>query len=141
MDKNKIEIDDIEIENHVPIDDKYSRSINKDPTDKHDVFKNQVQHNQDAHFEIDNLEKFKVPPSLKKTFLCTLALFFVGVTLIILGFIDDIREADPGKGVTYWVLGGIVMIPGGYYTYQFYKAKKAKDLEERQEILDNIPEL
>ena len=41
----------------------------------------------------------------------------------------------------FWVLGAIVIIPGGYYSYQFYKAKKTTDEYKRQDILDNIPEL
>jgi hypothetical protein len=86
-------------------------------------------------------EKFLVPPNLKKTFLCSMFLFFIGLTLFILGFIQDVAAADPGKGITFWVLGSIVMIPGGYYSYQFYKAKKARSLDERDEILDQIPEL
>lgn len=65
----------------------------------------------------------------------------VGVILIILGCIRDVAEADPGKGITFWVLGSIVLIPGGYYSYQFYRAKKAKYSDERDEILEAIPEL
>jgi len=96
-------------------------------------------HDLTEHF--DDIQKFKVPPSLKKTFLCSMGLFMVGITLIILGCIEEVAEADPGKGITFWVLGSIVLIPGGYYTYQFYKAKKARTYDERQEILDEIPEL
>jgi hypothetical protein len=91
------------------------------------------------HFE--QIQKFKVPPSLKKTFICSMVLFIIGITLIILGCIQEVAEADPGKGITFWVLGSIILIPGGYYTYQFYKARKARTYDERQEILDEIPEL
>jgi hypothetical protein len=86
-------------------------------------------------------EKFKVPSNLKKTFICSLTLFLIGSILIILGCIQQVAAADPGKGITFWVLGSIVMIPGGYYSYQFYKAKKARNEEERNDILENIPEL
>jgi hypothetical protein len=96
-------------------------------------------HDLTEHF--DDIQKFKVPLSLKKTFFCSMGLFMIGITLIILGCIEEVREADPGKGITFWVLGSIVLIPGGYYTYQFYKAKKARTYDERQEILDEIPEL
>ena len=41
----------------------------------------------------------------------------------------------------FWILGAIVIIPGGYYSYQFYRAKKTTDEYKRQDILDNIPEL
>jgi len=86
-------------------------------------------------------ENFQVPPTLKKTFICSLILFIIGATLIGIGFIQDVAAADPGKGITFWTLGGIVMIPGGYYSYQFYKAKKTKDMQEREDILNEIPEL
>ena len=86
-------------------------------------------------------DNFQVPSNLKKTFLCSLVLFIIGATLIGIGFIQDVAAADPGKGITFWTLGGIVMIPGGYYSYQFYKAKKTKDMQEREDILNEIPEL
>lgn len=86
-------------------------------------------------------EKFQVPENLKKTFLCSLVLFIIGATLIGIGFIQDVAAADPGKGITFWTLGGIVMIPGGYYSYQFYKARKTRDVQERDDILNDIPEL
>ena len=86
-------------------------------------------------------EKFEVPPHLKKTFICSLILFVIGATLIGIGFIQDVAAADPGKGITFWTLGGIVMIPGGYYSYQFFKAKRTKNFSDREDILSEIPEL
>ena len=85
--------------------------------------------------------KFKIPLRLKKTFIVSLILAGLGVVLIILGFINAIADATPGGGIMFWVLGAIVIIPGGYYSYQFYKAKKTTDEYKRQDILDNIPEL
>lgn len=86
-------------------------------------------------------DKLKVPPRLFKTFIITLILALVGIVLIILGCIQSIAEHTPGKGIMFWVLGGVVIIPGGFYSYQFYKAKKAKDDYQREDIFDNIPEL
>ena len=85
--------------------------------------------------------KFKIPLRLKKTFIVSLILAGLGVVLIILGFINAIADATPGGGIMFWVLGAIVIIPGGYYSCQFYKAKKTTDEYKRQDILDNIPEL
>ena len=85
--------------------------------------------------------KFKIPLRLKKTFIVSLILAGLGVVLIILGFINAIADATPGGEIIFWVLGAIVIIPGGYYSYQFYKAKKTTDEYKRQDILDNIPEL
>ena len=98
------------------------------------------------HNNIDNLEtqgneKFKVPPELKKTFIVTMILAVLGIALIICGCIKAISDATPGGGIMFWVLGSVVIIPGGFYSYQFYKAKKAKEIHRRQDILDNIPQL
>ena len=87
------------------------------------------------------IEKFKIPPELKKTFIIVMILAVLGVTLIICGFIKAISDATPGGGIMFWVLGTVVIIPGGFYSYQFYKAKKAKEEYRRQDILDNIPQL
>ena len=89
----------------------------------------------------EQMEKFKIPPELKKTFIIVMILAILGVTLIICGFIKAISDATPGGGIMFWVLGTVVIIPGGFYSYQFYKAKKAKEEYRRQDILDNIPQL
>ena len=86
-------------------------------------------------------DKLKVPPRLFKTFIVTLVLAILGFVLIILGCIESIAEHTPGKGLMFWILGGLVMIPGGFYSYQFHQARKAKDEYERDNIFDNIPEL
>ena len=101
----------------------------------------EIEHNQNYNIEHTQIEKFKVPPNLKKTFIVTMILAGLGIILIILGFINAIADATPGGGIMFWILGTIVIIPGGYYSYQFYKAKKATDEYVRQDILDNIPEL
>ena len=98
------------------------------------------------HNNMDNVEtqpndKFKVPPELKKTFIVTMILAVLGIALIICGFIKAVSDATPGGGIMFWVLGSVVIIPGGFYSYQFYKARKAKEQHRRQDILDNIPQL
>jgi hypothetical protein len=85
--------------------------------------------------------KFKVPPSLWKTFVCSLSLFALGATLIGIGFINSVANADPGKGITFWTIGSIVFIPGAFYSYKFWKAKRSRSEEARQEIYDQIPEM
>ena len=86
-------------------------------------------------------KKFKIPSTLKKTFIVTMILAILGVGLIICGFIKAVAEHTPGGGLMFWILGGVVLIPGGYYSYQFCKAKRAKQDYIRQDILDNIPQL
>ena len=117
----------------------YHLSINEN--EKNDVRSLGMANPDITENDLQEIEKFQVPSNLKKTFIFSTVLFIVGTILIVLGFIEDVAAADPGKGITFWVLGGIILIPGGYYSYQFYRAKKTLDMNERDEILDNIPEL
>ena len=100
-----------------------------------------VHENIETDIKPNKKNKFKIPKKLKKTFIVVLILAILGITLIICGFIKAISDATPGGGIMFWVLGSVVMIPGGFYSYQFYKAKKAKEEYIRQDILDNIPQL
>ena len=85
--------------------------------------------------------KFELPSKLKRTFWCSATLLIIGVTLIILGFFENVYGSIPGEGISFWVLGGILIIPGGYYSWQFYKAMKSTDTETRDDILDEIPQI
>lgn len=124
--KNNLEIEDIEVKEEAKDVERTQNNLDK-----------QLEPDQANPYE----EKFEVPISLKKTFICSAVLLAVGITLIVLGCISEIAEVDPGRGITFWVLGGVVTIPGGYYSYQFYKAKKTHNLDERSNILSEIPEL
>ena len=108
-------------------DDFNNNSIDNNNTTNHNNFKNE--------------NRFIIPPTLKKTFFVSITLLLVGIVLIILGFIQSISTATPGGGIMFWVLGGIVLIPGGFYSFLFYKAKRTTDEYERDEIFSQIPEL
>ena len=86
-------------------------------------------------------KRFQVPESLKKTFIATMVLAGLGVVLFICGFIEEVAMSDPGRGLTFWILGLVVMIPGGYYSYQFWKARRCQDEDQRNDIFNQIPEL
>ena len=86
------------------------------------------------------VEKFSIPMNLKRTFFFSVSLLIIGLTLFIIGFVSQVRAADPGNGITFWVLGSVVFIPGAYYSYQFFRAKRNLD-NRREEILSEIPEL
>ena len=86
-------------------------------------------------------KNFEVPFNLKKTFWCSFTLLILGAALIIMGFFEEVYGKIPGEGISFWVLGSILLIPGGYYSYQFYRAMKANDEEERDDILDEIPQI
>ncbi len=151
--QDKVQLEEIEIcDKEMKSNPKISNDIgteNKQSDEKLEIAQKIVEKKDSRQFEMNDstdedlqvVDKFKVPDNLKKTFIFTMILAGVGLILIILGCIHEVASADPGKGITFWVLGSIVMIPGGYYSYQFYKAKKAKSEDEREEILDQIPEL
>ena len=156
MDDNSINLDDIHVSNEYnkksneDYDVNYSEEMKKKQRDEQINVSISNEDGRDIrsleiHNETDNdlqvVDKFTVPSNLKKTFIFSLVLAGMGLTLFILGFIQDVQAADPGKGITFWVLGGFVMIPGGYYSFQFWRARRTRDLDERDEILDNIPEL
>ena len=148
---NKIEInnnDDIFIEeintnqknNELEIINKKINTTNENNFD--DFNNNSIDNNNTTnHNNFKNENKFIIPPTLKKTFFVSITLLLVGIVLIILGFIQSISTATPGGGIMFWVLGGIVLIPGGFYSFLFYKAKRTTDEYERDEIFSQIPEL
>ena len=131
-DNDLIENDDIKIEDKSKVKNEKEELKNEN----NNIIINPINNN-----NISFPTKFKIPSKLKKTFIVSLILAGLGIILIILGFINAIADATPGGGIMFWILGTIVIIPGGYYSYQFYKAKKATDEYVRQDILDNIPEL
>jgi hypothetical protein len=90
---------------------------------------------------IDSIALNRIPRRLKKTFYCSLSLFLLGIILLILGIEEAIRRNKFDAGMTYIIIGVIVSIPGCYYTYQFYKAHRVDDIEDRKEIYGDIPEL
>ena len=67
-------------------------------------------------------------------------LTILGIILIISGFISEINEIDPSRGIAFWVIGTIVSIPGFYFTFKTIQAFRA-DPMTRDEILRDIPEL
>lgn len=101
---------------------------------------NKTDEEDDRDLRQGEYEKFNIPAELKKTFIITSILFIVGSVLIGIGFIEQIRQDVPGVSISMWSLGGICFIPGGYYSYQFYKAYKAQG-DNRLDILDQIPQL
>jgi hypothetical protein len=71
---------------------------------------------------------------------CAVALFISGFTLIILGFVSEVVDIDPTRGIAFWVLGSVTFIPGVYFSYKFFKAYRAKTAAERLRILREIPD-
>jgi hypothetical protein len=136
---SNLDNDDIKVE-VVPADGKFDYLRNQ--TDNQRMSNLEVSAGDKTDNDIQVMRpKFKVPAALWRTFVCSLTLFILGCTLIGIGFIDSVREADPGKGITFWTIGSIVLIPGGYYTYQFWRARRSLSDDEREDIFNEIPEL
>ena len=91
--------------------------------------------------KIKKIKKFKIPSNLKKTFNFIIALTIIGIFLIFCGIIKAVMNNNIFEGFFFWILSLLILIPGGYYSCQFYKAKRAKTETERKEILDRIPKL
>ena len=86
-------------------------------------------------------DEFVIPPELQKTLRMTIILTIGGTILLIVGILQSIITGRVLGGLMFWILAILVLIPGGFYSIQFYRAKTAKKNYERQEILDSIPKL
>ena len=90
--------------------------------------------------EIQNEQKFyMIPKTHKKTFYCTLSLFIVGIILLIVGIEEYIRTKELKISLCFIMLGVIVLIPGGFYIYKFIRLCFTSDIDEREEMIDEIP--
>ena len=85
--------------------------------------------------------EFTIPPELKKTYRMTIILTITGIILILCGIIKAVIMKRISGGIMFWILSILVLIPGGFYSYQFYRAKTTNKEYERQEIFDSIPRL
>ena len=87
-----------------------------------------------------NLGPHEYPPLPKKILLCSTVLLILGSVLIVAGFVEEIVEIDPTKGIAFWVLGALVFIPGVYYVALLCKAYKANTPTDRLKFLREIPD-
>lgn len=101
--------------------------------------RNPIDDTDDDYYKRKNA--FKIPPKLKRTCWCVSLLLLGGVALFVVGIVSSVLEESFKAGVTYYILSFILLIPGGFYTYQFIKARCSKDVDRREEILAEIPEL
>ncbi|CDW74979.1 UNKNOWN [Stylonychia lemnae] len=72
-----------------------------------------------------------------------LAFFFmiVGLALFFVGFFEDMREWDPFNGFLFWGSGLVLFIPGFYYTFKVVQAYRTNDINVRNNILRDIPDM
>ena len=103
---------------------------------------NEIENLKNVKMENSNINnEFIIPPELKKTYKITILLTITGIILILSGITKAIIIKRISGGIMFWILAILVLIPGGFYSYQFYKAKTSKREYERQEIFDSIPKL
>ena len=79
--------------------------------------------------------KFKIPKNLIKTFVCSIILTTIGIIFIIIGFISFLVKIGPSMGISFMCVGCITLLIGGYYVYHFYFAYKAKNKNQKNDIL------
>lgn len=79
-------------------------------------------------------------PIPKKIMIMSILLFVIGSSFLISGLVDYFH-GDRERGIAFIVFGSLMFIPGIFYTYQIYLACVAGTPEERQEILDDIPNI
>ena len=109
-----------------------------------DKIQNEVENLKTVKIENSNNmsnNEFTIPPELKKTYRMTIILTITGIILILCGIIKAVIMKRISGGIMFWILSILVLIPGGFYSYQFYRAKKTNREYERQEIFDSIPKL
>ena len=92
-------------------------------------------------YQKDLRKSFHLPRKLKRTFCCVISLLVLGLIMFIIGILKVSYQESLNEGIPFFVIGVIVLIPGVFYTYQFFKARFIADVDDRHEILSDIPQL
>jgi len=128
---------------HIYYKKEFKKNMNSQNSTRHNSEcedeSNLIQNNIDEQLNQNNNNNFKIPSNLKKTFYCIIILSILGIILLIFGIEELLRKNDIKTFICLLILSIIVLIPGLYYLYQFYKAYKEEDEEKRNEILNDIP--
>jgi len=88
----------------------------------------------------DKLKRDEKPftPIPKKIIFLSSFLLICGIAFFVAGM-QQYFESDRVRGIAFLVFGCLMIIPGGYYSFQLYQACQATSPEERDEILSEIP--
>ncbi|CAI2383306.1 unnamed protein product [Moneuplotes crassus] len=125
---------------------------NSDREDRKDIYRSRAHFQSTTDFEdkheLERKDSFfgevgefvRHPGFPTKSVALSLFLAILGIILIILGFIEEVNEIDPTRGICFWIIGGICSIPGFYFTFKIIQAFRANPYE-RNEILSDIPDL
>ena len=88
------------------------------------------------------VELYIIPANLNRTLVVVLCATILGLSLMGLGFVSMLTGFLPSSGNSILlILGCLILIPGGYYSFRFYKGRVARSAYARKEIFDSIPRL
>lgn len=48
----------------------------------------------------------------------TVCMLFVGVAVMVYGVVEEVKSPMPAKGVPFWIIGVLILIPACYCTYE-----------------------
>ena len=83
----------------------------------------------------------RIPTRLKKTFYLSLSLVITGICLMVFGILKAVESTNIEDAFAFWILSFLCLIPGVYYSIQFFRAKRESNEDYRRGILDDIPTL
>lgn len=63
----------------------------------------------------------------------------MGIFFIIIGLVEGLTGMDPVLGATFWMLGGFLLVPSGFYSERLIKALRTEQAGEFVRIMKNIP--
>ena len=88
------------------------------------------------------VELYIIPANLKRTLVIVLCAAIFGLSLMGFGFVSTLTGFLPSNGSRILlILGCLILIPGVYYSFRFYRARVARSAYARKEIFDSIPRL
>lgn len=74
------------------------------------------------------------PGSVRGRIAYSVLMVFVGVVLIVVGVVTEVKSAVPGGGVPFWVIGVLLLIPGVYCVWDSISTYRQMQLTDRQHI-------
>lgn len=74
-----------------------------------------------------------------KTKFLAVILIVVGLGLIIGGSVAYFISGKPSSGTTFWIIGGITLLPGIFVTWKLFKIWRNNSYEDKVKIQQEIP--
>lgn len=64
----------------------------------------------------------------------SILMVLIGVALIVVGIVSEVKSTVPGGGVPFWVIGILLLIPGIYCVWDSISTYNQMQLTDRQQI-------